>query len=76
MATKLAGYLYDKEATAEGEGAERVCVGARCYRCVAAPRGLYKTPNPSTTEGEGAERVCVGARCHRCAAGPRGVSKP
>ena len=43
MATKLAGYLYDKEAKMEGEGEERVCVGPRCYRCAACPQGL---PNP------------------------------
>lgn len=43
MAAKLAGYLYDKEATAAGEGAERICVGARCYRCGAGPQG---TPIP------------------------------
>lgn len=42
MATKLAGYLYDKEVTAKGEGAERVCVGARCYRCAAGPQGIPK----------------------------------
>ncbi|KAK9836313.1 hypothetical protein WJX81_004629 [Elliptochloris bilobata] len=46
MATKLAGYLYDREAgvEAEEEGEERTCIGVHCYRAAFLSRAIIPSP--------------------------------